>query len=334
MNEHRVAIGNEAVFSRDDASQAPPALIGMDLVRLGLERGRDALGALDVITELLGAEGQGGVGDTDGLAYWSSFMIADPTSAWILETTGRSWAARPVVGGRRHLQPVHPGPRLDPGLTRRPSRDRRRLLEHARPSHRIRRRPPGRRWRLRRVGELRSRGPPWPPCVTTAPGPARRRHRGRSLPTAPVGLSASMPARPSPPRRWWPCSPPTDSARPRPGWLSAVPAPRSTSPFPCPTAAPVVPRCPCRRSWVTPLSGPDWRPCATPSGAIPLPWPPSGTNSPALEEALWAEAADLGSDPGPWASFGLTAGRGLRAALDKLAAAGLPPAGRPAKSDR
>ncbi|HEX3980911.1 MAG TPA: hypothetical protein VHW93_06790, partial [Acidimicrobiales bacterium] len=99
VNEHRLAIGNEAIFTRDDAGKAAPALIGMDLVRLGLERGRDALGALDVMTELLGSEGQGGVCDTEGLAYWSSFLIADPTSAWILETTGRTWAARPVEAG-------------------------------------------------------------------------------------------------------------------------------------------------------------------------------------------------------------------------------------------
>jgi len=100
MNEHRVVIGNEAIFTRDDASRASAALIGMDLVRLGLERGSDAAGALDVITSLLEKHGQGGVCDeTDGLAYWSSFLIADPTSAWVLETTGRTWAARPVEAG-------------------------------------------------------------------------------------------------------------------------------------------------------------------------------------------------------------------------------------------
>ena len=34
VNEHRVAIGNERVWTRDDPLTGPPALIGMDLVRL------------------------------------------------------------------------------------------------------------------------------------------------------------------------------------------------------------------------------------------------------------------------------------------------------------
>jgi secernin len=100
VNEHRVAIGNEKVFTVDDPRQAPPALIGMDLVRLGLERGRTAEEALQTMTALLERHGQGGVGDdVHDSAYWSSFVIADPVSAWVLETSGRRWAARPVTGG-------------------------------------------------------------------------------------------------------------------------------------------------------------------------------------------------------------------------------------------
>jgi secernin len=100
VNEHRVAIGNERVFTVDDPALAPPALIGMDLVRLGLERGTTAEKALDVMTELLEQHGQGGIADAvNDEAYFSSFLIADPTSAWILETSGRTWAAKPVVGG-------------------------------------------------------------------------------------------------------------------------------------------------------------------------------------------------------------------------------------------
>jgi dipeptidase len=100
VNEHRVAIGNERVWTTADATAAEPALIGMDLVRLGLERGRSATGALEVVTALLEAHGQGGIADAiDGEAYFSSFLLADPTGAWVLETAGRTWAARPVEGG-------------------------------------------------------------------------------------------------------------------------------------------------------------------------------------------------------------------------------------------
>ena len=97
VNEHRVAIGNEKVFTVDNPYATEPALIGMDLVRLGLERGRTAVEALGVMTDLLARHGQGGVGDqTHDEPYFSSFLLADPQRAWVLETSGRTWAARPV----------------------------------------------------------------------------------------------------------------------------------------------------------------------------------------------------------------------------------------------
>ncbi len=100
VNEYGVAIGNEMVNTVDDAAAAPDGLIGMDLVRLGLERGRDADGALEVMVDLLERHGQGGVADNvNDIAYFSSFLVTDPDRAWVLETSGRTWAARPVVDG-------------------------------------------------------------------------------------------------------------------------------------------------------------------------------------------------------------------------------------------
>lgn len=97
INGHRVAIGNEKVWTTLDPAKEPEALIGMDLVRLGLERGSSADEALAVMTALLEEHGQGGVCDrTTGESYFSSFIIADPQVAWVLETSGRTWVAAPT----------------------------------------------------------------------------------------------------------------------------------------------------------------------------------------------------------------------------------------------
>ncbi len=95
LNEHGVAIGNHTVFTRD--ALAGHGLIGMDLVRLGLERARDAAQALEVITGLVAAHGQGGSGYADkDWPYHNSFLIADRHAAYLLETSDRRWAVRRV----------------------------------------------------------------------------------------------------------------------------------------------------------------------------------------------------------------------------------------------
>src|SRR4051812_33108614 len=62
VNEHGVAIGNELVWTVDDPRAQAVGLLGMDLVRLGLERARTADDALDAITGALAEHGQGGSG--------------------------------------------------------------------------------------------------------------------------------------------------------------------------------------------------------------------------------------------------------------------------------
>jgi secernin len=109
VNVHGVAIGNEALFTRDVAAtaaadrrgeQVQPGILGMELLRLGLERGATATEAVAVITDLVERHGQYGAGtvstDRPGAAYDNSFIVADATESWVVETTGRRWVTRRV----------------------------------------------------------------------------------------------------------------------------------------------------------------------------------------------------------------------------------------------
>src|SRR5512133_2454764 len=94
VNIHGVVIGNEALFTKGETPRKP-ALTGMDLLRLALERSQDAQSALDCITSLLEEYGQGGnCGFSHPFYYNNSFLIADRKVTWVLETIGRGWAAR------------------------------------------------------------------------------------------------------------------------------------------------------------------------------------------------------------------------------------------------
>ncbi|HRK36270.1 MAG TPA: carcinine hydrolase/isopenicillin-N N-acyltransferase family protein [Candidatus Hydrogenedentes bacterium] len=100
-NEHGVCIGNETVFTKTK-NEPKPGLIGMDLLRLALERADTAEKACSVIVSLLEQYGQGGGAGHEkrDFAYQNSFMIADPKSAFVLETAGRAHAIEKVDGTR------------------------------------------------------------------------------------------------------------------------------------------------------------------------------------------------------------------------------------------
>ncbi|XP_020641209.3 secernin-2 isoform X1 [Pogona vitticeps] len=103
-NEHGVCIGNEGVWTKEPVGKEE-ALLGMDLVRLGLERGSSAHEALGVITALLERYGQGGncKEETTPFIYHNTFLLADRTEAWVLETAGRYWAAQRIREGARNI---------------------------------------------------------------------------------------------------------------------------------------------------------------------------------------------------------------------------------------
>jgi len=89
VNEYGVAIGNESIQTKEPLNET--GLLGMDLLRLGLERGNTAKKALDIITNLLEKYGQGGAHNKKGLNYHNSMLIADPKEAYVLETAGEWW---------------------------------------------------------------------------------------------------------------------------------------------------------------------------------------------------------------------------------------------------
>lgn len=101
VNEAGLAVGNEAVYTTLDPRSFPNALVGMDVVRLVLERCGTVDDGITEIAALLEQYGQGGAGHDDGeRPYWSSFLLADPSSAAVVETSGTTVAVEPVVDRR------------------------------------------------------------------------------------------------------------------------------------------------------------------------------------------------------------------------------------------
>jgi dipeptidase len=98
VNEYGVVIGNEAVFTRIKFRRDNSGLTGMDMLRLALERSKSAPEALQCIVHLLETYGQDACGGyrNKRFFYHNSFLIADATEAFVLETAGKHWAVEKV----------------------------------------------------------------------------------------------------------------------------------------------------------------------------------------------------------------------------------------------
>lgn len=110
MNDAGVVGGNAAIYTQSlwiPENRKGPGLTGMDLLRLGLERGNSAEKVVDIIAQFLEKFGQWGSAvqgkDHENGSYENSFLIADPKEAWVLETTGKRWVAEKITSGVRSI---------------------------------------------------------------------------------------------------------------------------------------------------------------------------------------------------------------------------------------
>lgn len=95
INEWGLAIGNEQTSGRE-IPENKWGLIGMDILRLTLERSKNAQEAIDCITELLETYGTGG-DPTVRIPYFNTnLIIADPYECYVFESHQRDWAVKKV----------------------------------------------------------------------------------------------------------------------------------------------------------------------------------------------------------------------------------------------
>jgi len=112
INEYGVAVAAEAVFTKEwretlnkakRGEKVERGILGINLLRVGLERGKTAREVLNVMGKFIEKYGQwgsglAGYGDIDG-SFDLSYIIADGSEAWILEAAGYQWAAKRVKKG-------------------------------------------------------------------------------------------------------------------------------------------------------------------------------------------------------------------------------------------
>ena len=91
VNQWGLCIGNEAVFTK--GAYGKTGLTGMDMVRLALERCKNAKEALELLIDLLETYGQGGnCGFDHDFYYDNAFLLMDREELYVLETAGKQWA--------------------------------------------------------------------------------------------------------------------------------------------------------------------------------------------------------------------------------------------------
>lgn len=97
VNDCGVVIGNEAVFTKEPVMKI--GLLGMDILRLTLERADSAERAMELIIQLINDHGQGGNGGyLKKLYYHNSFIVADRKKGFKIETAGKYWVAKEIKG--------------------------------------------------------------------------------------------------------------------------------------------------------------------------------------------------------------------------------------------
>jgi len=109
-NSAGVVGGNEAIYSllSDEliSLDGTPrkSLLGMDLLRLSLERGTSAKHAMETCIHFLEEYGQGGpcCAEDANWSYENSFLFADANEAYVLETAGRRHWAWERIGPGEH----------------------------------------------------------------------------------------------------------------------------------------------------------------------------------------------------------------------------------------
>lgn len=95
-NEHGLHIGCSVVSTKEPIEREI-GLTGMDMVRLALERTQRAREAADLIIALLIKYGQAGdTGFDVPERGHSSFVLADASEAYVLETAGQFWALKRI----------------------------------------------------------------------------------------------------------------------------------------------------------------------------------------------------------------------------------------------